>query len=143
WSIVFTYSSFVGVQVADILVSQIVSLQRAKRRNKERLVLACGGEAVNTVDDLTPDCLGWAGLVYEHVLGEEKYTFVEELNHPHSCTILIKGPNDNTIAQIKDAVRDGLRSVKITIKDEAVVLDLNPQPFGWRASHTTNDTIGT
>lgn len=57
----------------------------------ERLVLACGGEAVNSVDDLTPDVLGWAGLVYEHVLGEEKYTFVENVRNPHSCTILIKG----------------------------------------------------
>ena len=57
----------------------------------ERLVLACGGEAVNSVDDLTPDCLGWAGLVYEHVLGEEKYTFVENVKNPNSCTILIKG----------------------------------------------------
>lgn len=57
----------------------------------ERLVLACGGEAVNSVDDLTADCLGWAGLVYEHVLGEEKYTFVENVKNPHSCTILIKG----------------------------------------------------
>lgn len=32
------------------------------------------------------------------------------------------GPNDHTIAQIKDAVRDGLRAVKNTIEDEAVVL---------------------
>lgn len=32
------------------------------------------------------------------------------------------GPNDHTIAQIKDAVRDGLRSVKNTVEDEAVVL---------------------
>ncbi|KAJ6368344.1 hypothetical protein OIU78_000853 [Salix suchowensis] len=62
------------------------------------------------------------GLVYEHVLGEEKYTFVENVKNPHSCTILIKGPNDHTIAQIKDAVRDGLRAVKNTIEDEAVVL---------------------
>ncbi|XP_040939772.1 T-complex protein 1 subunit zeta 1 isoform X2 [Gossypium hirsutum] len=100
----------------------IVALRRAKRRNMERLVLACGGEAVNSVDDLTPDCLGWAGLVYEHVLGEDKYTFVENVRHPHSCTILIKGPNDHTIAQIKDAVRDGLRAVKNTIEDEAVIL---------------------
>lgn len=99
----------------------IVALRRAKRRNMERLVLACGGEAVNSVEDLTPDCLGWAGLVYEHVLGEEKYTFVENVKHPNSCTILIKGPNDHTIAQIKDAVRDGLRAVKNTIEDEAVV----------------------
>jgi T-complex protein 1 subunit zeta len=48
---------------------QIIALRRAKRRNMERLVLACGGEAVNSVDDLTENCLGWAGLVYEHVLG--------------------------------------------------------------------------
>ncbi|KMZ68529.1 T-complex protein 1 subunit zeta [Zostera marina] len=100
----------------------IVALRRAKRRNMERLVLACGGEAINSVENLTTDCLGWAGLVYEHVLGEEKYTFVENVKNPHSCTILIKGPNDHTIAQIKDAVRDGLRSVKNTLEDEAVVL---------------------
>ncbi|KAF5958439.1 hypothetical protein HYC85_005664 [Camellia sinensis] len=104
------------------LKDKIIALRRAKRRNMERLVLACGGEAVNSVDDITPDCLGWAGLVYEHVLGEEKYTFVENVKNPYSCTILIKGPNDHTIAQIKDAVRDGLRAVKNTIEDEAVVL---------------------
>lgn len=33
-----------------------------------RLCLACGGVAMNSVDDLTPDCLGYAGLVYEHTL---------------------------------------------------------------------------
>ncbi|KAJ6804148.1 T-complex protein 1 subunit zeta 1 [Iris pallida] len=48
----------------------IVALQRAKRRNMERLVLACGGEPVDSVENLTEDSLGWAGLVYEHVLGE-------------------------------------------------------------------------
>ncbi|RDX91435.1 T-complex protein 1 subunit zeta 1 [Mucuna pruriens] len=107
----------------DLLAREgIIALRRAKRRNMERLVLACGGEAVNSVDDLTPECLGWAGLVYEHVLGEEKYTFIENVKNPSSCTILIKGPNDHTIAQIKDAVRDGLRAVKNTIEDESVVL---------------------
>lgn len=34
----------------------------------------------------------------------------------------VVGPNDHTIAQIKDAVRDGLRAVKNTIEDESVVL---------------------
>lgn len=62
----------------------------------ERLVLACGGEAVNSVEDLTPESLGWAGLVYEHVLGEDKYTFVENVKNPFSCTILIKGTFPNT-----------------------------------------------
>jgi len=46
----------------------ILALRRAKRRNMERIPLACGGSAMNSIDDLTPDCLGYAGLVYEHVL---------------------------------------------------------------------------
>ena len=59
--------------------SGILALRRAKRRNMERLVLACGGVAVNSVEELSsPDVLGRAGLVFEHTLGEEKYTFVED-----------------------------------------------------------------
>lgn len=46
----------------------IVALRRAKRRNMERLILACGGVAMNSVSELTKECLGNAGLVYEHVL---------------------------------------------------------------------------
>lgn len=70
---------------------------------------------MNSVDELSPDCLGYAGLVYEHVLvsfiktisydsnnrlitliicpiqGEEKFTFVEDCKQPYSVTILVKG----------------------------------------------------
>ena len=118
----------------------ILALRRAKRRNMERLQLVCGGTAVNSVDDLTPDVLGWAGQVYEHQLGEEKFTFVvslanqdcsivcianailqEDVKDPKSVTLLIKGPNAHTITQIKDAVRDGLRSVHNMILDKSVV----------------------
>jgi len=99
----------------------ILALRRAKRRNMERLPLVCGGQAVNSVEDLRADVLGWAGLVYEHTLGEEKYTFIEEARDPKSVTILIKGPNDYTIAQINDAVRDGLRAVKNVLEDGKVV----------------------
>lgn len=106
----------------DLLAKEgILALRRAKRRNMERLVEACGGFGVNSTEELTPDCLGKAGLIYEHVLGEEKYTFVEDVQNPHSCTILIKGPADHTLAQIKEAIRDGLRAVKNTIEDCAVI----------------------
>lgn len=40
---------------------------------------------------MTPDILGWAGTVYEHTLGEEKYTFVEDVKEPNSVTMLVKG----------------------------------------------------
>ncbi|XP_065176480.1 T-complex protein 1 subunit zeta-like [Sycon ciliatum] len=106
----------------DMLAKEgIMALRRAKRRNMERLTLASGGTAMNSVDDLTPSVLGWAGNVYEHVLGEDKFTFVEDVKDPESVTILIKGPNKHTIVQIKDAIHDGLRAVKNAIEDKSVV----------------------
>ena len=99
----------------------ILALRRAKRRNMERLMLACGGIAVNGVDELRIEDLGWAGKVTQESLGEEKYTFVEDCKNPKSVTILLKGPDDHTIAILKDAVRDGLRAVTNTINDKAVI----------------------
>merc|ERR1719490_508717 len=99
----------------------IMALRRAKRRNMERLVLACGGNALNSVEEMDETCLGSAGLVYEHVLGENKFTFVEQCANPLSVPILMKGPNKHTLTQVKDAVRDGLRAVKNALEDGCVV----------------------
>ena len=99
----------------------IVAIRRAKRRNMERLTLACGGQAVNSFENLTSEVLGHAGQVYEYVLGEEKYTFIEEVKNPKSVTILIKAANKHTLTQIKDAVYDGLRAIKNTLDDKCLV----------------------
>jgi T-complex protein 1 subunit zeta len=99
----------------------IMALRRAKRRNMERLTLAFGGVAVNSVEDLEEDCLGFAGRIHEETLGEEKFTFIEDAQVGKSCTLLIRGPNKHTIDQIKDAARDGLRAVKGAIDDMALV----------------------
>ncbi|EPY54299.1 chaperonin-containing T-complex zeta subunit Cct6 [Schizosaccharomyces cryophilus OY26] len=106
----------------DVLAKNgIMALRRAKRRNMERLQLICGGVAQNSVEDLSPEVLGWAGSVYEQTMGEEKFTFVEDVKDPKSVTILIHGPNDYMIKQIQDATRDGLRAVKNAIEDNCLV----------------------
>jgi len=106
----------------DMLAANgIMGLRRAKRRNMERLALACGGVAINSVEDLNLDVLGHADEVYEHVLGEDKYTFIEGCKNPKSVTILVKAPNKHTMTQIKDAIRDGLRAVTNAIEDKFIV----------------------
>lgn len=64
---------------------------------------------------------GYADHVYETTLGEEKYTFIEGVKNPKSCTILVKGPNEHTISMIKEATRDGLRAVKNVYDDKSVI----------------------
>eukprot|EP00931_Biecheleriopsis_adriatica_P038184 TRINITY_DN2189_c0_g1_i2.p1 TRINITY_DN2189_c0_g1~~TRINITY_DN2189_c0_g1_i2.p1 ORF type:complete len:540 (-),score=159.50 TRINITY_DN2189_c0_g1_i2:32-1651(-) len=99
----------------------IIALRRAKRRNMERLPLIVGGQAVNSVDDIDIDDLGQADVVYEQTLEDDKFTFIEGVKNPHSCTVLIQGSTEHAIAQMKDAIKDGLRAVQNTIEDEAVV----------------------
>ncbi|CCE88863.1 Piso0_001652 [Millerozyma farinosa CBS 7064] len=106
----------------DVLAKHgILALRRAKRRNMERLQLICGGEAQNSVDDLTPDILGYSGYVYENTIGEDKFTYVTENKEPKSASILIHGANNHVIQQTKDAIRDGLRSVANVLKDQAII----------------------
>ncbi|CAL9732762.1 T-complex protein 1 subunit zeta [Monosporozyma unispora] len=106
----------------DVLAKHgILALRRAKRRNMERLQLVTGGEAQNSVDDLSPKILGYSGLVYQETIGEEKFTYVTENRDPKSCTILIKGATQYALNQTKDAVRDGLRAVANVLRDQNVI----------------------
>ena len=123
----------------------ILGLRRVKRRNMERLTLACGGDAMNSVDDeqLTPDCLGYAGVVYQHTLGEDTYTFVEDVKNPASVTILIKGPNKHSITQIKDAINDGLRAVLNAIEDECLIPGAGAFEIAAHAAITSSEFMNT
>ena len=106
----------------DMLAREgILGLRRAKKRNAERLILACGGNAVNSFDDLSINDLGQADLIYEEQLDEEKYTYIEGVKNPQSCTILVRAASGYEIAQIKDAIRDGLRAVKNVFDDESAI----------------------
>lgn len=91
------------------------------------------------MEDLTPDVLGWAGSVHETTLGEEKFTFVEEVKDPKSVTLLIKGPNTYTINQIQDALRDGLRATKNAIEDKSLVPGAGA--FEIACSHHLTQTV--
>ncbi|BAM79540.1 chaperonin containing TCP1, subunit 6a [Cyanidioschyzon merolae strain 10D] len=99
----------------------IMALRRAKRRNMERLVLACGGTAVNSLDDLNPSVLGKAVRVFEETHGEDKYTFVEAPPTARSCTLVLRGSDKQTLQQLKDAVRDGLHTARHFLDDAYVV----------------------
>ena len=65
--------------------------------------------------------LGQADLIYEEQIDEEKYTYIEGVKNPQSCTILVRAASGYEIAQIKDAIRDGLRAVKNVFDDESII----------------------
>ena len=109
----------------------IFAARRAKRRNMERLTLACGGVAVNSVDDLTPDVLGRCEEMTEVTLGEEKFTFIEGCAEQKSCTIMVNGPNQHTIAQIKGGFSNALLVFSIFVLCQSHACTSFSSPFSF------------
>ncbi|CAF1305485.1 unnamed protein product [Rotaria sordida] len=106
----------------DVLANEgILALRRAKHRNMERLTLACAGQAMNSLENLTKESLGFAKDVYEHVFGEKIFTFVEACKSPKSVTVLLKGSTKYILNQVKDALRDGRHSIRNALDDGCLI----------------------
>lgn len=119
----------------------ILCLRRAKRRNMERLTLACGGSPIHSLQDLDASQLGWAGKVSQVTLGDDKFTFVEDCGQSaQSCTLLLQGPNQHSLNQTKDAVKDGLRALKNALEDQALVAGAGAFEVAV-AAHLNNEII--
>ncbi|CAF3844139.1 unnamed protein product [Rotaria sp. Silwood1] len=102
----------------DVLAKEeILALRRAKHRNMDRLTLACAGQAMNSLENLTKESLGFAEDVYEHVFGEEIFTIVEACKNPKSVTVLLKRSTKYILNQVKDALHNGRRSIRNALED--------------------------
>jgi len=64
------------------------------------------------------------------------------VKNPNSCTLLIKGPHDHTIAQIKEAIRDGLRAIKNTLEDGSIIPGAGAFEVGLQ-THLKNEIVKT
>jgi len=54
-------------------------------------------------------------------LENKNILFIEGVENPFSCTILVKGPNKHTIQQVKDAIHDGVRAAKNVLEDKFIL----------------------
>ncbi|OYT66237.1 thermosome subunit [Candidatus Bathyarchaeota archaeon ex4484_205] len=90
----------------------VLAVRRAKESDMEKLSKATGARIVTRVDDLSSDDLGYAGLVEERKVGEDKWVFIEECKNPKSVTILIRGGTEKIVDEAERAIHDALSVVK-------------------------------
>ena len=102
----------------DLLAKEgILGIRRAKRKNLERISLLCNCTPVNSVNNLKAEILGFSGIIYEQIIGEEKYTFFENVSNPFSGTILIKGRSSFIRKQIENSILNSLKVLKLGVQD--------------------------
>ena len=99
----------------------IIAIRRAKKSDMEKLAKATGGNIVTKLDDITSADLGYAALVEERKIGDDKLTFIEGCKNPKAVTILIRGGTQRITAEAERSLHDALCVIRDIIHEPYVV----------------------
>ncbi|MEM1749286.1 MAG: thermosome subunit beta, partial [Sulfolobales archaeon] len=94
----------------------ILAVRRVKRSDMEKLERATGGRIVSNIEDLSEKDLGYAELVEERKVGEDKMVFVEGTKNPRAVSIVIRGGLERVVDEAERSFRDALCVVADVIK---------------------------
>lgn len=101
--------------------ANIVAVRRVKKSDMEKLSRATGGKLTTNLEDLKAEDLGFAGLVEERKLGEDKLVFVEKCKDPKSVSILVRAGLERLVDEADRALHDSLSVVADVVEDSRIV----------------------
>jgi archaeal chaperonin len=99
----------------------IMAARRVKESDLKKLAKATGAKVCTSVDELSKDDLGIAGLVEERKVGDESMIFVEKCKEPKAVSIILRGGTEHVVDELDRAVHDALRVVGVVVEDKKYV----------------------
>jgi thermosome len=99
----------------------ILAVRRVKKSDMENLSRATGATIVNSIDSITKNDIGTAGLVEEKKLSGEEMIFVSKCKNPKAVSIIVRGGTEHVVDELERAIHDALMVVSVVIKDKKVV----------------------
>lgn len=100
---------------------RILAVRRVKKSDMEALAKATGAKVVTNLDDITKKDLGYAKLVEERKIGNDKMTFVEGCKNPLAVTILIRGGTERIVDEAERSVHDALCVVSDIVEEPKIL----------------------
>jgi thermosome len=99
----------------------VLAVRRAKESDMEKLGKATSGKVVTNLEGLTESDLGYAELVEERKIGDDKMIFIEGCKNPHSVAILIRGGTERFVDEAERSVHDALCVVRDVVQEPKIL----------------------
>nr|WP_231844877.1 thermosome subunit alpha [Methanocella arvoryzae] len=99
----------------------IMAARRVKESDLKLLAKATGAKVSTSIDELSKDDLGAAGLVEERKIGDENMIFVEKCKNPKAVSFILKGSTEHVVDELDRAIHDALRAVGTVVQDKKYV----------------------
>jgi thermosome len=99
----------------------ILAVRRVKESDMEKLSRATAGKVITNLDGLKSEDLGYAELVEERKIGNDKMLFVEGCKNPKSVSILIRAGIERMVNEAERVMHDALSVVAdVFVKNKVV-----------------------
>jgi len=99
----------------------VLTVRRVKESDVSKLAKATGARIVSNLDDLSSKDLGYAKLVEERKVEEDKWVFIEGCKNPKAVTILVRGGTQRIVDEAERALHDALMVTKDVVEKPAIV----------------------
>jgi thermosome len=100
----------------------ILAVRRAKKSDMEKLAKATGGKVVTNLEDIAEEDLGYAELVEERKIGDDKMTFIEGCKNPRSVAILVRGGTERIVDEAERSIHDALCVVRDVVQEPKILV---------------------
>ncbi len=99
----------------------VLTVRRIKESDLTKLAKATSARIVTNLDDLSEKDLGFADLVEERKIEEDRWVFVEGCKHPKSVTLLLRAGSQRVVDEVERAVHDAIMVVKDVMEFPSIV----------------------
>src|SRR5207244_2045099 len=99
----------------------ILAARRIKKSDIEKLSRATGARIITNLEDIRSADLGFAGLVEERKVGDDKMVFIEDSKDPKSVSILIRAGLERLVDEAERALKDALSVIIDVVKKNKIV----------------------
>jgi len=99
----------------------ILAVRRAKKSDMEKLAKATGGRVATSLEGFISKDLGYAELVEERKIGDDKMTFIEGCKNPRSVAILVRGGTERIVDEAERSIHDALCVVRDVVQEPKVL----------------------
>jgi chaperonin GroEL (HSP60 family) len=110
-SVVFCQKGIDDLAQHFLAKNKVYATRRIGKSDMEKLSRATGARIVSSLEDLSKDDLGQAGIVQELKVGDEQMTFVRNCKNPKAVTLLIRGGTEHVVDEVKRAIEDAVGDV--------------------------------
>lgn len=120
-NVVFSRGGIDPLALNHFSKNRILTVKRVKENDLLWLSKATGARVVRDLDGINKDDMGYAAMVYERMVDDDKMVFVDGCSNPKSVTILLRATSKKILDEFHRTILDSIYVLRNFIKEPKIV----------------------